>query len=528
MTLVAAAAHAQVWTREAAVSTRAELTDNSRPGTGTTVPKEADLVLTVEPSLRVAGVGPRLNLRMDASAGVVGSARGTVPTEVLPSVDAVVGAALVPRLLFLDASATVRQAESNPFGVRVSDVVSENRHTTSEYRVAPLLRWRFAPRAELLARHEEDFVVNTTAARGGDTSTDIHRQTSVLRLDRDPVPLGGGIELGRDDARTTGAVLNTRTTIESGRAQLSYAFDSIDVVLGMIGGRERGTSDVLRFSENLYGVALRWSPSTRTDVTARAEHRFFGTGGRLNIRLRTPQAAFVLRAFREPTTATSAFSRVDTAADAALLASSLAARSAPLPNVPTAVGAMPEVPLEGEEGALEQQAPRSPFAPPRSVGEELLGRRGFPMELPGVIDIASGYPQVESTLDVRWVLIGRRHSVTTNLYTRLLKQITQGSVGPLPPTDDDSRQVGGALTVTRRLDPTTSLDFSLTGSRVTGLGTLAGTRTDEGAVALTMVRQLSPSTTFTTGVRYVRLRTNVASVLSFEASTLLVGLSHRF
>jgi len=519
MTLLAAAAHAQVWRHELTVNARALATDNSRAGeetpTGEAPPRTTDLLLTLEPGWRVTASGPQLNLRMDSSVRMVDAVRDTVRRRVEPRVDATAAATLVPQLLFLDASASVRQVESDPFGARVTDASTENRQTSQDYRLAPMLRWRFAPRAELFARHEESWLTNTSAASGSGGGADLRGHRTTLRLEREPVPLGAAVELDRHESLTETDTRDLRIRTEAVRLQASYALSPADLVLGVVVGRERGRSADLRFSDQLYGVAVRWAPSTRTDIAARIEHRFFGTGGRLDGRLRSPMSSLSLHAFRD-LASTSTLGRATAATDAALLAAAVAAPPA---------GAAPAG--SAEEGA----APAPVVVPPRSAGEEALGRRGFPMALPGVIDITAGYPQLETGVDARWVLLGRRHSVTFAAYSRSSRQITEGITGVLPPSSEDSRQTGGSVSVTRRLTPMSSLDFSLAASRIEGQGARAGDLTREGEVSITWITQLGPRTTFTTGVAYEkfhRVRAALPGVNSSETHSLSAGISHRF
>lgn len=499
--------YAEVWVSESSVQALLIATDNSRPGVAGA--RTSDVVLAVQPGLRVAAVGANLNLRFDASAAVLGSARNTIDSSAQPRVDAALGATLVPNLLFVDASVGVRQVEADPFGERVTDLASTNRRTSSEYRVAPLLRWRTGARSQLVARHEESLVTNASAAGNGSESADIRGQHSTLRLEREPVPLGASLEVDRDDSRTTGPMVDQHMTLEAGRAQLSYAFDAADLVLGVVAGRERGRSEVLYISDSLYGLALHWEPSARTELTARAEHRFFGVGGRVDLRWRSPGAALSLRAQREPATVSTGFGGASLATDATLLAASVANRPA------------------GEGG--EATVPVAPLAPSRSAGETALGRRGAGLPMPGVIDVAAGYPQLETGIDASWTLLGRRHSITLGVYQRTLNQITEGlnaAAAVLP--SGDSRQKGGSVMVTRRLAPSLSASLAVSGSRIAGLGTRVGELTRERNISLTTADQLSPRTTFTAGIRYNRFRSTVSGTVPSEVTSLSIGLFHRF
>jgi uncharacterized protein (PEP-CTERM system associated) len=504
MTLVAAAAHAQVWTHEASVQTQALVTDNSRPGTAQG--RTADLVMAVRPGLRLSAVGSSLRLALDAGVGLVDSARGTVDGSVQPRVDASVSATLVPRLLTVEGSAGVHQVEADPFGSRVVDVSTANRRTAADYRLAPTLRWEFAPRFEAFARHEESLHTNASlsaVAGQAPRAADLRGHHTTLRLERQPVPLGLAMELARDDSRTEGEGVDQQVRLDTVRAQLSYAIVDADLVVGVVAGHERGTVSNVDVSDTVRGLTLHWAPSARTDVTGRIERRFFGTGGELSIGFRTSRSSLSLRAHRGPSTTSSAIGAATRASDFGTQAAAVVA-------------------------ARSQQANAVSGLAATQAAEEALGRRGMTIALPQVMDLATGYPQLESGVNARLLLLGVRHIVSLDAHIRTLRRLPGVEAATSIAADGDSRQIGGAASLTRRLTATRSADVTLSASRVQGLAARAGDRTDEGDVRVSLIDQLAPRTTLATTLRYGRLRTNVAGLASSETTSLLLSLNHRF
>lgn len=514
LTLVAAAVQAQTWVHELNVQTEVLATDNSLPGSST-APKTSDLLLLVEPGLRLGATGSAVNLRLDAGVAFIGSARGSVPGSTQPHVDGLMNATLVPRLLFLDAAVTVRQVEADPFAGRVTELAAANRRTSATYRIAPMLRHEFANNVEVLARQEEILQTNTSVASGVDQSADQRTHNTLLRVERLPVPLGASVQFDRNDSRTEGGGIDTYFTVDSVRGQLSYAVAGADLVVGVVGGHERADSTTVRVSDKLYGLAMHWEPSSRTQANVSAEHHFFGVGGSADLRMRTAQSALFVRARREMNDIHSEVIDASAATDATTLAASV-------------VAGIPVAQDEATAEAGQPGRPPRPRQPVQTMGEQALGRRGFSIVLPGVVDIAAGYPQLDTSFDGRWVLIGRRNTVTLELYGRNTRQLTEGLVAGAPVANADTRQWGTSVSFNHRLDPVTTLDLSTSLSRIEGLGARAGDVTRQGNVRANVIRQLSPRTTLVGGIRFEQLRSNINGVRPYDATSIAVGLNHRF
>jgi uncharacterized protein (PEP-CTERM system associated) len=125
-------------------------------------------------------------------------------------------------------------------------------------------------------------------------------------------------------------------------------------------------------------------------------------------------------------------------------------------------------------------------------------------------------------------MLGQRHSVSLQLNARELQQLSFGPGVVLPDASADTRQFGGVFSFTRRLTPLLSADLTVTAFRIEGLGSRSSERTTEGEVMLSLIEQLSPRTTLTGALRYERLHSNAVDVVSGDATSLSVGLSHRF
>lgn len=484
-------------TPEWSVQTEAIATGNADPqGPG---PRTADVLIALVPGVRVASVGPTLNMKLDASAAFVTSARGTISSSIQPRVDAALAAALLPRLLFVDALAAVRQVETNPFAGRVSDAASSNRRTASDFGIAPYLRWMPAPHWELLARQEESLMTNVTRATiTGGESGDLRGQRSRLRVARDPLPFGLDVEGTHETSRSAGGAVEDQIAISAVRAGATYAIASADLVVGALAGHESARSNAINASERLFGITLHWQPSARTELVARAEHRFFGTGGKLDFRWRSPLSSLVLNLHREPVVASDAFGATGAAAEVTSLASSLWGS-----------------PHADDNNDTSRRSVVGPAAP-------LTTRQS------GAIDYTAGYVQLQSGGSATWTLLGRRQFLSVQVYRQTLRQLTAGVVATLPVAVADSLQQGASLDFAHRLSPTLSADLTLTTSRIEGLGARSGevTRQEEWRVAIN--EQLSPQTSATAGFRFTRLRSNALGVVSSDVPSLSVALQHRF
>ena len=107
-----------------------------------------------------------------------------------------------------------------------------------------------------------------------------------------PVPVGAAFEIARLDNETQG-VDESRLTIDTARAVARIALRN-QMILGAIAGVDQSDTTGSSHTDPLYGASVVWNPGPRTSLDGTLEHRFFGLGGSLALRHRTPFMSFAV------------------------------------------------------------------------------------------------------------------------------------------------------------------------------------------------------------------------------------------
>jgi uncharacterized protein (PEP-CTERM system associated) len=484
---------AQTWRTQAAV--QANLTATSNGALAASGEERKDLILSVRPTLQVSADGANLKLKALLGADLVSYARGTQPDRITPAVRADLNATLVERLFFVDASIDSHQAELDPFAPRSEAGTTQNRRVATTYRLSPYVNYEISPRSTLLARYDE-----VQSRTGGDADALANQRLSAyqLRAQTKPLPLGGSIELLRQDTRITGAG-DADFTLESLKVAGDIAFGG-EFTVGPIVGRERTTLLFEDHSDTLYGAHLLWVPGERTRLEAEVDHRFFGTGWDLSLRHRTPFASMSLRWSRAPVTAATSLG--------------VSAAGSDLTSFLDAI-----------------LTTRYPDAAARAaLVSSLISSRGLPNSLAGGIDVLAGYAQLRSRADAALVLLGTRNTVSISAYRQTLTQLQRSddSIGSLLPLAADNRQTGATVDLNRRLTPQLSADLRASWSRISGLADRLGDVSEEQTYRLSMIQALSLHTGVSAGLQYNKFKTTVVGIDSYAATAAFIGLSHRF
>lgn len=482
---------AQSWTVRPSLQAALSATDNANHAAGSQA--RADLVASAQPGVAIDGQSPVLRLHAMLGAELVAHADGAQPDRAYPLLLADQTATLAPRLLFLDASASVRPSERDPYGARSEAGSSDNRAITSAWRVSPFIEHELSPRAGVLARYEE---------MGSQSSAELaarQRFSNVeLRLSHKPMPVGGSLGYASHSARFSGQG-DSRSKFEALTARGELAFGAA-LVAGPLVGRERSTLLLEDSSSTLYGAHVAWTPSERTRVAAQAEHRFFGTGWRLEATHRMPWTSFALQWVRRPVTAATSLgvvaagARLDSFLDAMLTT-----------RIPDA-------------------------AQRKTLVADLVASRGLAAELQRPVDVQAETAQREDSLRGTWVLMGVRNIVSLTAYRQSMRQLTHaGALAAVVPRNLDHRQSGASLTLNRRLSARLTLDASARWSRFSGLGAVAATGSSrEQAWRACVMRALAPSTGLSVGVQFERLDTTRAGIDAYRARSAFAALRHAF
>jgi uncharacterized protein (PEP-CTERM system associated) len=447
-----------------------------------------DVFTSVRPRVQVLRQGAGLRLAGSLEADFLASARGTRSDKVLPTAHVDAAATLIDRVLFLDAGADIRQVEVDTFGARVGEGSPENARTAGTFRISPFINYELTSATSLLARYTD---VRTRYSGPG--TDDVSTGSGIVRLEVKPRPIGGGLEWS--DERTEYRQVDG-SGVRIGRLAATVSVAVGDWVLGAVAGRERSELSGTADTESLAGARLYWAPGPRTELAAAVDRRFFGTGWSSILRHRTARMSFLLRAEREPVTASSG---VRGAGLSSFLDSILTTRN-------------PDA---------DQR---------RGLVDGLIATRGLREDLGGPIGSSAAYAQLKTGAEATTVYLGPRTTLSFTVFVDQRRRLVRDDdlAVTSTPTLDDRRQRGVSLGWNHRLTPQMSLDVSLGGSNTEGLADRLGDRSRERSLRSGMVQGVSPRTSLTYGLSLRKIDTNVSGVNSFDETAGYFGLLHRF
>ena len=480
-------------TNRAVVTLEATVSGTDNGALGAPGQERRDVIGSLRPRMVLDHRGAGLEYQLDAAATLLGYANGTQTGGVLPDVHGSMKATVVERLFFVDASARIFRSVVDPFGARADDTTGANRRTQSNYRISPFLQRDLSPTTSILARHEANVTINAA----GEGSRLVTEQT-LLRLERQPVPFGASAELSRLRSESSGPA-DSSFTLSTARARATAALPGRDVVLGVSVGADRSEFLLSRNDDAFYGVNAQWRPSPRTDLAASVERRFFGVGGEFSFRHRMPFMSMSITARRLPTMSTASLGVVAQGTDIRGFLDAILTTRYPDPTV---------------RGNLV---------------EGIVSSGGLQSRLPDAVDIVSQYPQLQSSFEATWVLLGRRNTASVKLYGLTARQLTRDGdpLGAIV-ANSDSHQRGGSAQLSHRLTPELSADLVVERSRIEGLGAREGEVSDQRSERLSLTQQLSPRTGVSAGVQRTRFTTTAAGQHAYDATLFFVGMKHRF
>lgn len=460
----------------------------------------SDTIISVNPRINVSSRGGRASVEGTFGVEAIKYVSGTQDAIVRPRGSLGLRSQLVERLLFLDASVTADRINADPFAARPDSATAFNDYTQMRYRLTPYIERQLTPTLTFLARTDHVFtrrVGSSSAADPGgtDPARDSDEQQQTVRLEQSPRPLGLTAEFTRDSSRLRAAA-NPTLTQRAARLIANYAVDP-QLTLGLIAGREYSQYSIIDRQDSLAGVRLQWRPNERGEFNVSVEDRYFGVGGDVEWRQRSPYFGISLRANRQPV-AQSGSHLLGAAGDSA---STLL------------------------DGILTTRYPDPTQR--NTVVNDLIRQLNLPGTLVGPVEFYSSYAQLQSNLSATAFFYGRLTTASATVFARKRVRLIDLEDVLAPATlDSDNLQSGAELDVTRRLTPVLSLDGGLRYSKVKGLGVRAGQASRDAAVRVGFTRLLTPSTRFSAGLRYQSVSSTVAT--SSNETAIVGSLLHRF
>jgi len=473
------------------VETSLSYTDNgNQAGPGA---ERADVIAIVRPRLVYERRGPRLDASLDAAASFVEFARGTQSGGLRPDISGALSAQVVESWFSVDVAGRVRRSEQDPFSMQSGEYGGANSRTETLLRLSPVVDHTFGSERRLLARN--DTLVQNNAA--GDTTTVVTNLTA-LTLEHLPRPWGVALDLSRLTSEASGGADN-RYTLSSARVRLTAAQDE-RLKLGVFGGIERSDYYLSSYTDPLYGVFLDWNPGSRTQLSTTVEHRFFGLGGNLDFRHRTPHLAMALSYSRVPVTSSRTIGLLDGSTDI----------------------------RQFLDAILTTRYPDSDAR--RGAVDEIIDGRGLDDRKSDRVTILADYPQLQTQWNAKLSWLGPRTVMTLITYDQRTRQLERDG-DPLPLASlalSDAHQRGVEFRWNRRLTRLLSVNMFGQWSSIEGLGARAGLESRERRYRIDVVRMLSPRTDVMLGLQHTSFDTNAPGAEPVNENILLFGLVHRF
>lgn len=489
-TLTPDAASAQVWRREAQIDASMTATTN-----GAGRPRgleESEILLGLTPGLRFRREAADYTLSLAGSLELLGSIGGLRESEVLPRLEAALNSTLIDRWLYLDATASVRQIEADPFLGRSSSGAGNNVRRSEYLQVRPSIRHELNPRLDFEASMED-----THTAVQNDDVADARVRAGRIALRGKPQPLGFGIDVQRQETKYAGLPAGT-WKLETARASVqARLFD--ELLLSLIVGRERTTSTLAERLDDIRGAGVRWAPGPRTEIDGQVERRFFGNGVRARLAHRTPSWSFAASVQREPASSS------------------------------TLVGAASGDTLGDFLDAI--LTTRFPDPTQRAaLVDGLLASRGLPSELARALELLAGYAQLNTGGTATIAYLSPRTTASLTVYAQSLRQLTAADAMPVVTAlrTDDARQAGLELNVSYLLGRDSRISTRGRWLQFRGLGLRDGERTSDRDMRIFWTVNLSLRTEVSFGPYWRSVTTNSANSASFRETAAQAVLSHRF
>jgi len=323
---------------------------------------------------------------------------------------------------------------------------------------------------------------------------DARFQRNVMRLARDPVPMGFVVEATADETRYPDRP-DAGLSLDAARVSVNYLLDA-QLVVGLIAGRERSAFSFTDKSDPIRGMSLRWTPTERTTVSMLGERRFFGNGWDVAFSHRSPFLAISGALRRQPVIDASSLGISPAGSDlAALLDSIFTTR-------------------------IANEADRA-----RAVQDYLL-RNNLPSKLPEAVEVFAGGARLNESGSVTLALMGTRQLVSFTLFGQRDTNLNRVDQPILVVSVDEVRQYGGSVLYSRQLTAQRSIEAALTGVATDGLGLRAGDYTRDWSLHLGVTEALTPRTNVMLGFRRQLILSN--AVPPTQETRVFGGVAHRF
>jgi uncharacterized protein (PEP-CTERM system associated) len=485
-------AEAQTWRIEPAMSVLETVTNNVDLQPNET--RHSDWITELTPSLRISEKGARTRLSALFSLPVVLSARGggSGKNNVYPSADVLGDVALVDHWLHVEGQVSIAQQYFSPFGAQPLgfDNATQNRYRSETYRVSPYIQGVTPGNITYELRNNNVW----TNANGAPVPTSTSRYTQFTgNASKTDTTIGWQADFDVNDI-----ALNDTDTFRTRLVRLRPVYNvDPQFRLNATIGYEENHFPFDDSRDAIYGAGLLWRPTSRTNVVATWEHRFFGGAYLFTFDHRTPLSVWNVRVSRNITSFPQQLASLPAGGDVGTLLNGLFLTTIPDPAQ--------------RQAAIDQ----------------FIRDRGLPSVLSGALTLYSQQILLQQSQSASVGLLGARNTVVLaifNVRTEPISASGSALAGPLE-TADNSRQTGISLVWSTKLSPSMTLDATIERFRTVANPPFEG-RTNQTALRLVASTTLSPKTTMFAGARYQTLSSDITP--DYNEAAAFVGVNYTF
>ena len=452
--------------------------------------RRGDLVTQVTPQLSISETGAHSSLFGSIALPILLYARtGSENNKVEPQINLLGNLELADRLLYIEGAVNVNQQYLTPFGPRSESLANatDNRFTGQTYRISPYLSSPVGSNYTYQLRDD-----NIWTKGNSNVVADTYTNELVGRIDREPRPLGWGIDIDRSDTKFQG---QPSQLLELARGRALYQIDP-QFLISLSAGYEHNDLLLQTKDDAIYGMGIAWTPTERARVAAKWEHRFFGASYNVSAENRTPLSVWRLVASRDITTYPQQIASLQSGTDVTSALNQLFSSRVP--------------------DAAARQA----------LIDQIIRDRGLPSQLSSGVTVYSQQVTLQESLTATAGIVGARNSTFFSVY-RLRQQPISGSGEVLPDllgALQDNTQYGFNVVWTHNLTPLLVLTASVDASRT--VDNTQPITTKQGSVRAGLTSPLSLDTYVYGAIRYQILRSNVTT--DYNEAAVIVGINHRF
>ena len=251
------------------------------------VAPQSEQITQISPGIRVAVEGARLQAYFDYSRNELLYAQDSSPRQSQNALNTFGSLEFVDNWAYVDFSGVISQQAISAFGQQSIDntSVNANRTEVSTYRMSPYVRGRVGDVANYEARYSRS-VTSSDAFASDVTTADI---AVSLAADRAFGKLGWSIAASQQTADYSAGRQNESQRVNLG---LSYAITPQLSVSARAGRESNNYTSVDTPSYDTSGVAVSWSPSDVTRLSASLDRRPFGDAHSVSFEHRTARTAW--------------------------------------------------------------------------------------------------------------------------------------------------------------------------------------------------------------------------------------------